>query len=235
MDRRSRLIYWGFNTLIELLSDAQVEGRENFPEAGPYIVATNHIGVIDVPFAYVVFRGENVTGWAAEKYQSHPFFGPLVRFGGGTFIERGQVDRGAMQFAIDSLKGGKIFGLSPEGTRSPDGTLQRGKTGVAYLAEMAKVPILPCVILGTNTALGTLLRFRRPQMLFRIGKLFHLPPLDEADRTGSLRRNTDEIMCRIAVMLPVENRGFYADHPRLQELLAEGEQKIGSESNHISS
>jgi 1-acyl-sn-glycerol-3-phosphate acyltransferase len=217
------LLFWVFNTLYGLLSEVQIEGQENIPQSGPCIVAANHIHFLDVPLGYIAFRGENVTGWAAEKYSSHPIFGPIVRYGGGTFIQRGQVDRSAMQSALDALELGKIFGLSPEGTRSKDGVLQRGKTGIAFLADQARSPVLPCAILDTDTALKTLLRFRRPKMTFRIGEIFHLPPLDEDDRTGSLRRNTDEVMCRIAALLPPERRGYYADHPRLKALVGEDE------------
>jgi 1-acyl-sn-glycerol-3-phosphate acyltransferase len=129
-----------------------------------------------------------------------------------------------MQSALDALEMGKIFGLSPEGTRSKDGVLQRGKTGIAFMADQAGVPVLPMAIIDTDTALRTLLRFRRPTMTVRLGQSFHLPHLDEADRTGSLRRNTDEVMCQIAALLPPERRGYYADHPRLKELLFEADE-----------
>lgn len=228
MNRRSRFLYWVFNSLFELLSEVAIEGQENIPESGPCIVAANHIHVFDVPLGYIAFRGENVTGWAAEKYSEHPFFGPIVRFGGGTFIRRGQVDRGALQSALDALEMGKIFGLSPEGTRSKDGDLQRGKTGVAFLADQAGVPVIPLAILDTDRAIRKLLRLRRPKLTVRIGKSIILPPLDEDDRAASLRRNTDEVMCRIAALLPPERRGYYADHPRLKELLHENEQRGSS-------
>ena len=66
-------------------------------------------------------------------------------------------------------------------------------------------------------------RFRRPRVTIRYGELFHLPSLDRGDRSNSLKRNTDEIMCRIAALLPPAYRGFYTKHPRLQELLAGNE------------
>jgi 1-acyl-sn-glycerol-3-phosphate acyltransferase len=67
-----------------------------------------------------------------------------------------------------------------------------------------------------------LLRLRRQRVDIAIGRLFALPPLDPDDRAASLRRNTDEIMCRLAALLPPSYRGHYADHPRLRELLAAG-------------
>lgn len=217
---RIRLLRWFFDKLMALLTDRRIEGMENVPPQGPYIMVVNHLSVVDVPLLYVQLGGEHVTGWAAEKYRRHPLFAPLVRLGGGVFIRRGEVDREALEKAVAWLKTGKVFGISPEGTRSKTGGLLRAKTGVAYLAHMAGSPILPVAITGTEKAFRTLLRLRRPRLTMRIGEPFELPPLDENGRNASLRRNTDEIMCRIAALLPPGYRGVYADHPRLRELLA---------------
>jgi 1-acyl-sn-glycerol-3-phosphate acyltransferase len=215
----SRFLRWIFNLLSHLLSHRQVNGREYLPDSGPYIMAINHLSYFDLPFVFGLLGGENVTGWAAEKYARHPFFGPILRMGSGIFIDRGEVDRGALSAAKAWLDQGKIFGMAPEGTRSKDNQLQRGKTGVAYLSHLTGVPIVPIGIFGTEDTLHCWLRLRRPTFHMRIGEPFTLPPLDQDDRTASLRRDTDEIMCRIAVLLPPEYRGVYAEHPRLQEFL----------------
>ena len=76
-------------------------------------------------------------------------------------------------------------------------------------------------ISGTDQAFRTLFRkLRRPKITLRLGKPFKLPPLDENRRNASLRENTDEIMCRIAMLLPSRYWGYYAEYPRLQDLLA---------------
>jgi 1-acyl-sn-glycerol-3-phosphate acyltransferase len=109
--------------------------------------------------------------------------------------------------------------MAPEGTRSRVGSLIRGKTGIAYLADQAKAAILPVAITGTESIFKQLFRLRRPQVTVQIGELFHLPPVDSEERNASLRKNADEVMCRIAAMLPEKYRGVYADHPRLKEFL----------------
>jgi 1-acyl-sn-glycerol-3-phosphate acyltransferase len=76
-------------------------------------------------------------------------------------------------------------------------------------------------IVGTDTALPNLKHLRPAHITARFGKPFTLPPFSRDDREGSLKQQTDEIMCRIAALLPESHRGFYADHPRLKELLAE--------------
>jgi 1-acyl-sn-glycerol-3-phosphate acyltransferase len=193
---------------------------ENLPKSGPCIVAANHLSILDAPLVYGLIGSEEITGWAAEKWEWHPIFGPILRLGGGIFIDRGEVDREALRAAVRWLQDGKVFGMSPEGTRSRVGALIRAKTGVAYLAHETKATIVPLAVIGTDTGIEELLHFKRPELTVRIGKPFHLPPLDPDQRTASLRRNADEVMCRIAALLPPRYWGVYAEHPRLKEILA---------------
>ncbi|OGO10751.1 MAG: hypothetical protein A2Z66_08900 [Chloroflexi bacterium RBG_13_66_10] len=217
----ARWMRWIFNLLFALLTRRDVAGLENLPPSGPYILTSNHLSRLDLPLIYGLIGDQRITGWAAEKYERHWFFGALLRIGGGIFIRRGEVDRGALHAAVEWLRAGKIFGMAPEGTRSTTGSLIRAKTGAAYLANETGAPVVPVATTGTERALRTLLRMRRPRVSVRFGKPFHLPPVSEEDRTVALRRNSDEIMCQIAAMLPPEYRGVYAEHPRLKEILTQ--------------
>jgi 1-acyl-sn-glycerol-3-phosphate acyltransferase len=183
----------------------------------------NHLSRLDVPFVYGLIGGAHITGWAAEKYRRHPLFAPIVRLGGGAFIERGTVDRSALSFALDWMARGNVFAMAPEGTRSDTGSLQRGKTGAAYLAHQADVAVVPGAVMGTETMARDLLRLRRPRLIFRLGEPFRLPPLPEQGRSAALQRHSDEIMCRIAALLEPSYRGVYANHPRLKQLLEDGQ------------
>ncbi len=208
-----------FSVLIKLLSRSTAEGLENLPDSGAFLLAGNHMSMVDIPLGFAYLGDPNIRGWAAAKWSGHPLFAPIVHVGGGVFIRRGEVDRSSLREAIDWLKSGKPFALSPEGTRSRNGALQRGKTGAAYLAAEADVIVVPMGIIGTDQAFRTLfLKLRRPELTLRIGKPFKLAPLDENHRNASLRENTDEIMCRIANLLPSRYWGHYADYPRLMEL-----------------
>lgn len=217
---RQRLLHWFFTILVRTLSKTRAEGLENVPSSGPYLLVSNHLSMSDLPVSYIYLGGPHITGWVAEKWRYHPLFTPILRLGGGIFIERGEVDRTALDAAVSWLRSGKAFGLSPEGTRSKTGALQRGKTGAAYLADIAEVPVLPVGLIGTDRALHSLLRLRRPAILVRVGKPFKLPPIDPENRSLSLRRNADEIMCRIAALLPEKYWGYYAENPRVAELAA---------------
>lgn len=218
---QARFLRWSFDKLMGIITRREVRGLENLPAHGPYIMASNHLGLVDVPLIFGLVGDEHLTGWAAEKWQGHLIFGTLLRMGGGIFIQRGEVDRKALEAAIRWLEGGNVFGMAPEGTRSHTGGLIRGKTGIAYLADQAAVPILPVAVTGTQGALTSLLRLRRQLVTVRFGELFELPPPNPENRPASLRRNADEVMCRIAALLPTEYRGVYADHPRTLELLGD--------------
>jgi 1-acyl-sn-glycerol-3-phosphate acyltransferase len=215
----SRLLRWVFNLLSALLFNREVKGLENLPPAGPYILVINHLSYFDAPFTYGLLGGEKVSGWAAEKYQWHPIFGPILHMAGGIFIQRGQVDRTAIAAAVQWLVHGDIFAMAPEGTRSKTDSLARGKTGAAILANEADVPIVPVGLTGTEKTIQAWRRLRRPLLTMHIGKPFTLPALNPENRSSDLRQNTDEIMCRIAALIPAQYHGYYADHPRLQELL----------------
>lgn len=214
-----RILRVTFDLGVRLLTHRQVENRENIPSQGPYILVANHLSYFDMPLLFGLMGGPNVTGWAAEKYERHLLFAPIVRMGGGIFIQRGQVDRKAMAAAVEWLQAGNIFGVAPEGTRSPTGTLQRGKTGVVYLAHEAQAPILPIGIYGTEKVFESWKRLRRPVFRANVGDLFYLPALDEANRAASLRQQSDEIMLRIAALLPPSYHGYYANHPQLKKFI----------------
>jgi 1-acyl-sn-glycerol-3-phosphate acyltransferase len=121
------------------------------------------------------------------------------------------------------MRAGEVLVITPEGTRSKIGVLLEGKPGVSYLAAKLSLPILPAGISGTFDPIffGQLKRFRRPHISINVGPSFTLPrlPTEGQSRDEALKFDTDEIMCRIAALIPPEQRGFYAEHPRLKELL----------------
>lgn len=210
-----------FRFVTSLVARQSVEGRHRIPDP-PYILAVNHLGLFDVPFVYGQLGGPHITAWAAEKWENHLLFGTLLKAGRAIFIQRGKVDRRAIKAAVDWLNEGNAFALAPEGTRSDNAALARGKTGVAYLADESNAPVVPVAITGTEAVGRQLLRLRPARLHCRIGHPVRLPPVSKDERMVDLRRNTDEIMCRLAALLPPSYRGSYADHPRTAELLAAG-------------
>ena len=207
--------------LFRLLSRLDVLGLENIPPTGPGILAANHLGRLDSPLIFSLVERANITSLVADKYQNNFLLRPLVNAVHGIWINREQADFHALRQALDYIEGGGMLGIAPEGTRSRTGALMPAKTGVAYLAGRADVQVVPAGIWGTETAMAQLYRLRRPLIHIRFGQTFHLPPLEHGDRSAGLQKNTDEIMCQIAALLPPAYRGVYAEHPKLRELLAD--------------
>jgi 1-acyl-sn-glycerol-3-phosphate acyltransferase len=150
---------------------------------------------------------------AGERYQHHAF-GPILRIAGAIFVQRGEIDREALRQAFNALEDGYCLAVAVEGTRSKTGGLIEGKTGAAYLAARAGVPILPAVMWGTEQ-IGPAWHRLRPSdpPHVRFGPLIRLP--EGRSRSAELECHTDEIMTTLAAMLPEQYRGVYRDHSAL--------------------
>jgi 1-acyl-sn-glycerol-3-phosphate acyltransferase len=219
-------IRWIIWLIFRLLSRVNVSGLENVPRRGGILMAINHLSRVDPPLIYYLVGRNDASALVADSYRGNPLFRLVVNAVGGIWINRQEADIHALRLARSHLQGGGLLGGAPEGTRSHTGALIPAKTGVAYLADKADVPVLPAAISGTETAFAQLFRLRRPQIEVRFGEPFRLPPIDRRDREACLQRSTDEIMCRIARMLPPQYWGVYARHPLLEELLADPEAPI---------
>jgi 1-acyl-sn-glycerol-3-phosphate acyltransferase len=209
--------------LFNLLTLVEIEGLDNIPTSGGAILSANHLGRLDSPLVFMFLEREDASGLVADKYKRYILLRPLIDAVGGIWINREEADFQALRVARQYLQSGGMLGIAPEGTRSKTGALMAAKTGVAYLADKAGVPIIPVGITGTEKAFRELFRFHRPRLTVRFGKPFSLPPLERGERSTMLRANTDEIMCRIAALLPEVYRGVYRDYPRVKELLSKGE------------
>lgn len=208
--------------LADRLVDLQVTGGEYVQEGKPFIVATSHISRLDTPFLMLSTQRQDIIAMVAREYQKAPFFGWFLNKLGVVWISRDGYDLGAFCEASSWLKKGWIVGIAPEGTRSRTRQLLRGKPGAALLAIRNQVPVLPAAVLGSTEMIRSNLRLRKARVEVRFGKPFMLPQArDERTNKDRLQQATDEIMCHIALLLPEERRGVYANHPRLPELAAE--------------
>lgn len=197
-------------------------GLDNIPGKGVGVLAAaNHLSWLDGPIIYAVLPRTDASALAAMKYRRNIFSRWLLDSARVLWLDRDNPDPRSLKDAIRFLKEGGLLGIAPEGTRSKTGALMPAKIGAAFLAHRAGVPLLAVGITGTEKAFGRLARFQRPRIRVEFSPPFELPPLDRSDRDASLQRSADEIMCRIAALLPPEYRGVYAKHPRLRELLAD--------------
>jgi 1-acyl-sn-glycerol-3-phosphate acyltransferase len=194
-------------------------GRENVPRRGPVILVSNHLSFADHFFGplplprKLVFlaKAEYFNGKGVKGLMSRAFFSgsgqiPIERTGG-------QASERALRSGLRVLAAGNVLGIYPEGTRSPDGRLYRGRTGVARLALESRAPVVPCAMIGTFEFLPS--GSRRPNMKVRPGVIFGKPMEfsrfygKESDR-AALREVTDEIMAEIAKLSGQEYVDSYA-------------------------
>lgn len=207
---------------VKLTARVEVHGLEQLSRYPTYVVASNHIGRLDAILVYHYINRKDIIMLVAEKYASIPLARWFVKQLDAIFIDRFNADFTTLRQALNRLKKGGVLVLAPEGTRSPTGALQQAWPGASYLAAKAGVPIIPVAIVGSEDSLffPNLRRLRRTRVTVYAGEAFTLPPLPSRERDAALQQYTDEIMCRIAAQLPASYRGFYADHPRLKELIA---------------
>ncbi|MDA8320249.1 MAG: lysophospholipid acyltransferase family protein [Actinomycetota bacterium] len=205
------------------------EGTENVPRTGPAIIASNHLSFSDHFFAplplprKVVFlaKSEYFTGRGVKGLFSKAFFSGL----GQIPVDRsgGEASERALATGLRVLAAGQLLGIYPEGTRTPDGRLFRGKTGVARLALESRVPVIPCAMVGgfEFQPPGKL----APRLRIRPGVRFG-QPLDfsryfglETDRLV-LRAVTDEIIYEIMKLSGQEYVDQYAQAFKAQRQAA---------------
>lgn len=200
--------------LFRLLCRLEVRGSEHVPTEGPFILVSNHLHWLDIPLLWVTFPCR-VTVFAARKWGRRPVIGWLLRtLGNAIFVFRGQVDRQALRQAIKVLKEGNILAVAPEGTRSKTGALQQGKDGVAYIAARTGVMLVPVVAYGQEKVFRSLLRGRRAEVRVVFGPPFILPGTPGRVSKEQLHAFTEQIMLRLAAMLPPAYRGVYGSVDR---------------------
>lgn len=218
---RRKWVYQIVKFVLHHLSVSEFAGLEYLPPAGGVIIATNHLSFVDTPLLMMNPPRPDITALVADKHQKDAFMRWFVESAEGIWIDRTKADFTAFRTAIEALKRGQALGIAPEGTRSKNGELQQGKPGTILLALKTNVPIVPVGISGTPGGVKRMFTFQKPRFLARFGPAFYLPELGRENREEAMQAMTDEIMCRIAVLIPPESRGFYRDHPRVAELLAE--------------
>jgi 1-acyl-sn-glycerol-3-phosphate acyltransferase len=207
--------------LMRILTRTEYLGLENIPATGPVIIATNHMSRLDIPVLFNNPARPDINALVTTKYKKHWIIRWIIDAGEGIWLDRDTADFSAFRQASDLLKQGKCLAISPEGTRSHTDGLQEGKQGTILLALRCNVPIVPVGITGTKGGLKKVLMLGRPKLTATFGPAFMLEPVDRENREENMQRYTEEMMCRIAAVLPESYRGVYKDHQRLKELLAQ--------------
>ncbi len=203
------MAYWVLKGLLSpiffLLWRVKVEGRDHVPDRGPVILAPNHVTFLDSMFLPLVLR-RRVTFVAKAEYFDSWRTAWFFRAAGQIPMRRegGSASERALAAARDVLGAGNVLGIYPEGTRSPDGRLYRGHTGVARLALACGVPVVPVGLVGTTEVQrpGSNLPHPFKRVTVRFGAPLDLARFDPdaAADPMTLRMVTDELMYEIRAL-----------------------------------
>ena len=220
------LAKWTLGATLRLVFRPRVVGLENVPTKGPAIIASNHLSFSDSFFAPLVIPGRKVTFMAKAEYFNRKgvkgwFSRVFFKSIGQLSVDRsgGKASAAGLRTGLEALQAGELLGIYPEGTRSPDGRLYRGRTGIARMVLESGVPVVPCAMVNTDRLQppGQVVpKLVQPEV--RFGK-----PLDfsryagmESDRLV-LRAITDEIMYELLRLSGQEYVDIYAT--KAKELL----------------
>lgn len=217
------MFYWlmkyvAIGPLVKAIFRPWIVGRRNVPSDGAAILASNHLSfadsiflplMIDRPMSFLAksdyFTGRGVRGWATRFFMKATGQLPIDRSGG-------KASEASLNTGLQVLGRGDLLGIYPEGTRSPDGKLYRGRTGIARMALEAKVPVIPVVMVDTDTAMPI---GRKLPNIVRVGIVIG-EPLDFSRYEGMendryiLRSITDEIMIALQRLGEQEYDDVYA-------------------------
>jgi 1-acyl-sn-glycerol-3-phosphate acyltransferase len=210
--------------IVKAIFRPWIIGAENIPATGGAILASNHLSVADSVFLPLMierpmtflakaeyFTGRGLKGWATKWFMKGTGQIPIDRSGGSA-------SEAALNTALQVLARDELLGIYPEGTRSPDGVLYRGRTGIARMALEAKVPVIPVVMVDTDTMMPI---GRAVPRVVRVGMVIG-EPLDFRRYDGMendryiLRSVTDEIMVALQQLGQQRYRDVYASSVKKQ-------------------
>ena len=179
------------------------------PMRGPLIGYANHSAMVEVPVFFGLLLPRRITGWAKVELWDNLFFKWIFGLWNIIPIKRGEGDTTALRTAIEALEEDYIFGLAPEGTRNITGKLNRAHPGAVMLALHSKAPLLPIAHWGGENFTKNIKRLKRTDFHVRIGDPICLK-VDGIRITREIRQKiVDEMMFRLAELLPAEYRGEY--------------------------
>ncbi|TQS40256.1 lysophospholipid acyltransferase family protein [Cryptosporangium phraense] len=216
---RSGYLYWVFKVLLTgpmtLYFRPHVEGIEHVPRHGPVILACNHVSYLDWLLLPLVVRSRRISFLAKQEYFVEP--GLRGRWKKYFFTATGQVPvlrvpgagDAALNTAAGLLAGGRVVGIFPEGTRTRDGRLYRGRTGLARIAAATGAPVVPCATVGVFELAPPGARFPRPG---RVTVRF-APAITWDAPEDALRERTDQLMDVIQKLSGQEYAGVDAVLP----------------------
>jgi 1-acyl-sn-glycerol-3-phosphate acyltransferase len=195
-----RIMWFTFGLAIKAYWWVRARGRENVPRDRGAIIASNHIAAIDPVLICMVFW--RPVSWLAKvelvKTKRVAWF---FRGAGVIPVDRSAPQEESLEVAVQVLKEGKLFGIFPEGTRSPDGRVYKGYTGVARVAQRSGAPVIPTAVIGSDQSHRKGSRVAKPvACTVRFGAPMSFEIRAGEDEHAAHRRFTDEVLDAVAAL-----------------------------------
>jgi len=187
--------------LIALLTRLKVSGMQNFPREGPVILAGNHVGVLEAVLM-AAFSPRQVEFLGTGDIPMDPNYARVVVAYGLIPVNRGNLDRDAIQKSVSVLRQGGVLGVFPEGGIWEPARMD-AQIGVALISQRANAPVLPIGFGGMRGALGNAFRLKFPHLEMRMGEL--IPPAQvsqDAERRQALQEYASLVLTRITALVP---------------------------------
>jgi 1-acyl-sn-glycerol-3-phosphate acyltransferase len=200
---------WVLRRFFQTICRIDVKELQKIPRSGPFIMVGNHINFLEAPVVACHVDNPMFTGIAKRESWKNPLFNYLFNTWGIIPIDREEISREAFQMATQALKDGKVLAISPEGTRSFTGQMLQGKPGVLALVLRSQAPLIPVGFYGYVHFWDNIKHLRRTDFHVVIGKPFKLKLEGSALPRDARQAATDEIMYKVAELLPEEYRGYY--------------------------
>jgi len=201
--------------LGSMLAKIKIKGSENIPKKGPFIVVCNHFNRLDAPFIiFAIKKPINFLMATDQTVEAQIMWAPWLY--GFIPTNRLNIAPSTIKKAIEAIKKDEVVGIFPEGAATEQ-VIRPAKDGAAYLAMTMSVQILPMSLIGMDNIWANWFRGIRPNLKIHIGKPF-LPeslPIGRVNRNELVKETGEEIMCRIAALLPEEYHGIYKNDKRI--------------------
>lgn len=210
MKKAARFITPLARAILRMMCKVDLAELAKIPRKGPLIIVTNHVNFLEAPLLYTFLYPRDIAGFAKAETFRNPFLGLLARVWECVPVERGSNDMRSMRKALEVLARGRMLNIMPEGTRSHDGRLGRGHEGVVAMALRSGAPIVPIAHFGAERFWRNLRCGRRTAISVRVGECFRLREPESGRAKSARAAAAEEIMLRIAELLPPQYRGAYA-------------------------
>jgi 1-acyl-sn-glycerol-3-phosphate acyltransferase len=195
--------------LLLSVADVNVTGAERFPATGPYVLAINHLSLLDTVVAFAVVPHQ-FAGIVAQSWADRPVTGLVMRAVTMLFpVDMERTNPRVLAQAVRWLRDGGVLLIAPEGGISRSGALRHGNPGAAFIAARVGTPVVPLAMWGQERARSDLLRLRRPRIHAAVGEPLELAPQPKRPTDDDLEAMTDSIMQSLAALLPAPYRGVY--------------------------